>query len=58
MTNYSPYPILLINASVICTKYSGRYLVPINISLNLYMKRISSVKLCYDASSVFVLCDN
>lgn len=50
MTNYSLFPLLLINASVICANTRERYLVPINISLNLSRQRISSVKLCYDAS--------
>ena len=53
MTNFSPYPLLLVNASVICTKNGERYLVPINILLNLGRQRISSVKLCYDASKTY-----
>lgn len=62
MTNYSVFPLLLINASVICANYRERFLVPINISLNLSRQRISSVKLCYDASRnshfVIIRCDD
>lgn len=62
MTNYSLFPLLLINASVICANTRERYLMPINISLNLSRQRISSVKLCYDASEnscfLIIRCDD
>lgn len=57
-TNYSQFPMILVNASVICANDKERYLIPINITLNPSRCRISRITLSYDASSITFLCFN